>query len=215
MGVQPYTVLCWFLCIGLSGAYLLGRQNGMWPVGAMAKTLASTAFVAVAVMNGAFLTVYGQLILAALILSWFGDLLLLSSRHTYLLAGIAAFFLAHIAFAAAFTRLMVDTVSFTTALVVTSAVGAAILLWLWKYLAGLYRAAVPAYIAAIAVMSSLAIAANDAPALPVAAGAVLFAISDVAVAEERFVEPHHGRAWGLPLYYVAQLVLASSVIAVR
>jgi hypothetical protein len=46
------------------------------------------------------------------------------------------------------------------------------------------------------------------------AGAVLFALSDVFVARDRFV--HSGfanRQWGLPLYFLAQLILAASVAA--
>ena len=46
----------------------------------------------------------------------------------------------------------------------------------------------------------------------VAAGALMFAVSDVSVARDRFVAPGFANAaWGLPLYYAAQLVLASTV----
>jgi uncharacterized membrane protein YhhN len=43
----------------------------------------------------------------------------------------------------------------------------------------------------------------------VAAGALAFTASDVSVARDRFVRPQFlNRAWGLPLYYVAQLLIA-------
>jgi len=43
-------------------------------------------------------------------------------------------------------------------------------------------------------------------------GAVLFFLSDLLVARDRFVAPGFGnRLLGLPLYYAAQLLLASAV----
>jgi uncharacterized membrane protein YhhN len=45
-----------------------------------------------------------------------------------------------------------------------------------------------------------------------AAGAVLFYLSDLAVARHRFVRPAFlNRAWGLPAYYAGQLLLAWTV----
>ena len=44
------------------------------------------------------------------------------------------------------------------------------------------------------------------------AGAFAFYVSDLAVARERFVSSSFlNRAWGLPLYYGAQILLAASV----
>jgi hypothetical protein len=49
----------------------------------------------------------------------------------------------------------------------------------------------------------------------VAMGALAFTASDVSVARDRFVrEDFFNRAWGLPLYYCAQLLLALSPAAV-
>ena len=45
-----------------------------------------------------------------------------------------------------------------------------------------------------------------------AVGAAAFALSDLSVAYGRFIRPRWtAKAWGLPLYYAAQLVLAGSV----
>ena len=42
----------------------------------------------------------------------------------------------------------------------------------------------------------------------VAAGAIAFTASDISVARDRFVQPGFAnRAWGLPLYYLAQVLL--------
>ncbi len=59
----------------------------------VSKMAASTAFVMLAVSNGAVNSTYGRFILLALIFSWVGDALLLSLSNAFLLSGIAAFFL--------------------------------------------------------------------------------------------------------------------------
>jgi uncharacterized membrane protein YhhN len=63
------------------------------------------------------------------------------------------------------------------------------------------------------MMVALAFAASVATgSLRFAAGALAFAASDVFVARHRFVAPGPlNRTWGLPLYYAAQLLLASTV----
>ena len=62
-------------------------------------------------------------------------------------------------------------------------------------------------------MTVLAVASSQGPGgVFVAGGALAFAVSDVAVALDRWmgaVFPH--RLWGLPLYYAAQLSFAWSV----
>jgi uncharacterized membrane protein YhhN len=46
------------------------------------------------------------------------------------------------------------------------------------------------------------------------AGAVAFYLSDLSVANDRFVhESFFNKLWGLPLYYAAQILLAASVRA--
>ena len=61
------------------------------------------------------------------------------------------------------------------------------------------------------VLLALSASASSGRMLP-AVGAVLFALSDVAVARDRFVKASWwNRACGLPLYYAAQFVLAGSV----
>ena len=69
-----------------------------------------------------------------------------------------------------------------------------------------------AYLLAIGAMLALAWGAAGAGApAAVPAGATAFALSDLAVARERFVAPgRRSWLWGLPLYYGAQLALAAS-----
>jgi len=66
-------------------------------------------------------------------------------------------------------------------------------------------------------MSALACALAGAGGPPtVAMGALAFTASDVSVARDRFVrQEFFNRAWGLPLYYCAQLLLALSPAVFR
>jgi uncharacterized membrane protein YhhN len=70
-----------------------------------------------------------------------------------------------------------------------------------------------AYVAVISVMVVAGLGSVSRPDdIEVALGALAFYGSDLAVARERFVQTGFvNRAWGLPLYYGAQLLLAASV----
>lgn len=215
MELSITTIILGALCMAGSTGYVLARSKNNDAAAAAAKAVASTSFIAIAIANGALLTAYGRLILIGLVLSWFGDVLLLSLKRTFLLAGLLAFLFAHFGFAAAFAAKPLDLFSgvATSGFVVVA--GAVLLRWLWKYLDKFYKIAVPMYLAAIGVMIVLAVAAS-AVSLPmsVAVGAVAFAISDVSVARDRFVERSiSNKVWGIPLYYFAQVLLAASVSA--
>jgi uncharacterized membrane protein YhhN len=85
--------------------------------------------------------------------------------------------------------------------------------WLWGRLDAPFKVAVAAYVGTLVAMCTLAIAHSAASGswLP-AVGAVAFAASDVSVARDRFVvSALLNRAWGLPVYYSAQLLLAWSI----
>jgi uncharacterized membrane protein YhhN len=168
---------------------------------AVLKLVASTAYVAAAVAWNA-----PRPLLIAFALSWVGDALLLSRRM--FLAGLAAFLLAHVAFAAAFVSRGIDARVLAAACVGIAAIAVLIWRWLWPHVKASLRAPVLAYIATIAVMVSTAVATRNARA---AIGALLFFASDIAVARERFVAPgRSNRVWGLPLYYAAQFLIAGS-----
>ena len=200
------------VCLAAAIALVFAEQCN-WQAGrVLFKLTASSAFVFLALQSGAATTNYGRLLLAALILSWIGDAFLLSIRNNYFLAGIAAFLFAHFAFAAAFASLQIDSAAFLIGMAIMSAVGAALLLWLWSSLTGFFKLAVPVYVAALVIMTAMAIAAGSASgSMLIPAGALAFAASDVAVARDRFVSHDiMNRAWGLPLYYLAQVLLAIS-----
>ena len=95
--------------------------------------------------------------------------------------------------------------------------GVVMLRWLWQHLDGFYRFAVPVYVLAIVLMTSLAAAVSAASGSYAAlAAAFIFTVSDVAVARDRFVRRSIvNKVWGLPLYYTAQIVFAVSILYYR
>jgi uncharacterized membrane protein YhhN len=204
-------------CLAAAALHLFTVGRGKIGLAGIAKATASTAFVLLAATNGAVGTTYGRLILAAFVLSWIGDILLISDRARFFIAGLGAFLLAHVCFGMAFAFRAINFVWLTAALIITAGAGLALYRWLEPRLNGIFALAVPAYIAVIMVMVSLAIAASAAGMTwTVGAGAIIFAVSDVFVARERFVG--HGfvnKLCGIPLYYIAQLLLAVSVMTVQ
>lgn len=193
---------------------LLGNAAGRTVLAGVAKAVASTCFLVAAILWGALESAYGQLILLALMLSWWGDVLLVSRMRSAFLAGIAAFLMAHVAFVFAFAVRELDAPGMLVALGGMGVFSGVVLKWLWRHLSGPFRPAVVFYVMAIVamvVMATGAVAAGASFAL--LAGAVLFTISDLAVARDRFVSPGPvNAAWGLPMYYVAQFLLASTVV---
>jgi uncharacterized membrane protein YhhN len=198
------------ICLGFAGAYVFAEWRGLRSARWTAKAAASTAFVFLAIVSGGADSTYGILILAALGLSWFGDLFLLSMRNSFLLAGIAAFLIAHVAYAAAFVARGIDSTVFVIALILWNTAALFVLYWLWKYLEGYFRIAVPVYLAAITLMTALAVATSSP--LLITAG-IAFAVSDISVARNRFVgRSINNKLWGVPLYYFGQVLFAISVI---
>lgn len=185
-----------------------------WPrLRSIFKIIASSAFVLVAIQLGATSSSYGRIILTALALSWVGDVFLLSRTNRLFLLGIASFLLSHTVFSLAFANLPLSTPALITGFVAMSCIGIIVIWWLWSHLLSFYRVAVTAYVVAIISMCSFAIAVSAASGNWILAlGALAFAASDLSVARDRFVAPSFkNRAWGLPLYYAAQITLALSV----
>ena len=174
------------------------------------KPLASTAFVAAAVANGAHRTPYGVAILAGLAFSWWGDVLLISRAKRVFLAGLVAFLLGHVAYSVAFARRGVAVGAAAAALALMAAALVLVGRWLLPSVERPMRAPVLAYMGVITVMVALAAGTFAAHGEPwVLVGAVAFYLSDLSVARDRFVAPGWtNKLWGWPLYFGAQLVLA-------
>ena len=198
----------------VAAIFLVVAEYHKWPIRRIVfKIIASSAFVIIALQLGATTTTYGRLILAALALSWVGDVLLLSRQSRIFLLGIASFLLSHIAFAIAFATRPLSLTGLIVGFAAMVCIGTIVLRWLWRHLENFYRVAVTAYVVAIFTMCSFAIALSAASGnWMIATGALAFAASDISVARDRFVSPGFvNRAWGLPLYYAAQITLALSV----
>lgn len=209
------TIVLGTICLANAVVYVVAEWLRWRTIRWFSKLTASTVFVILACANGAASSTYGRFILVALMFSWVGDALLLSLRSSLLLAGIAAFFFAHVAFAAAFASQNLDALWLFSSLAILTAAALTFIRWLWKYLTSFYKIAVPVYLATITVMTSLAIAASVASFAPLLGiGAIAFAVSDVSVALNRFVERKIvNKIWGLPLYYLAQILFAMSVLS--
>lgn len=184
-------------------------RAGVW----VAKPLASVGFLWAAYAAGALDTSYGRWVMAALVLSFWGDVLLIPAARASFLAGLVSFLLGHLAFAGAFA---VRGLSWPWVGAAALAVGPAALLalrWLRPHVESGMRGPVLAYVAVISTMVLLAAGTVGADARPaILIGALAFYVSDLAVARQRFVaRTWWNKSWGLPLYYGAQLVLASTV----
>ncbi len=191
------------------------------------KPLASIAFVAIPLVTGALGgdgrgAEVARWIAAGLVLGAVGDVLLMFEAERAFLGGLVAFLLGHLAYVVAFARLVPPgrwIEGGMIAVVIATALAAAIVLrWLWPRL-GAMRVPVIGYVAVISAMvvGGVAVTATAPGAAPTAAllattGAIAFYLSDLAVARERFVgKDVWNRAIGLPLYYGAQLLIAWSV----
>ncbi len=185
-----------------------GSRAGVW----FAKPAAALCFVAAALAFGALDSGYGRVLLAGLALSLCGDVLLIpDGKPAVFRAGVAAFGLAHVAYLVAFA-LRFESVPL--ALLGAAVAGLAlwrVFGWLRPHLPADMAGPVYAYMAVISAM--LVTAAGAAPSsAAITAGAAMFYVSDLAVARDRFVSSgFQNRVWGLPLYFAAQLVLASTV----
>ncbi len=205
------------LLLGICGASVVGlvlAEYRSWPliVKVIAKMTASTCFVVLALAMGAGQSTYGQWMLAGLILSWCGDAFLLGRSRRIFTAGLAAFLFAHLCFASGFAAGHWDASAATMALLPAALFGAVILRWLGPHLPRAERVPVFSYIFVILAMcaSAAGLVSATGVVLPLW-GALLFAASDIAVARDRFVAPGWiNRAWGLPLYFLAQCLLAIS-----
>ena len=198
--------------VALLAGTLVGEARDDRRIKWVCKPLASAGFLAAAWLNGAAGSAYGQVVLAALVLSFWGDVLLIPRNRKAFLAGLVAFLLGHVALGAAF---LVAGVAWPwVALGVPLAVAAALFhRWLAPKVPAKLQRPVIAYMVVITVMVALAAGAYGAGAAwLVPAGAVLFWLSDVSVALDRFAGAGFGnRLWGLPAYYAAQLLFAASV----
>jgi uncharacterized membrane protein YhhN len=202
-------LLCGVSVAGLLHAVRRGSERGVW----IWKPLAAASFLAAALLWGAPASHYGRLILLGLALSACGDLLLIPrGAAVWFAAGLFAFLAGHLAYAAAFLSLPQSPAALVAGALAVALLTWRVGVWLGPHLPSPLRIPVYCYFVAIGGMVALALGATGAGApLAAGAGAVGFMASDVSVARERFVSASFvNAAWGLPLYFGAQLLLAWS-----
>lgn len=207
LSTRNLVVLVAISCIALVALLSVGSQAA-----AVAKIIASTTFIALAIQVGCFSSTYGWLILLGLCFSWFGDVFLISSSQTAFLAGLLAFLLAHVAYIAAFVARGINIRWALTAALPVAAIAVAVLIWLSPHVAPYLLIPVRVYTAVISfmVIGAIGTRGRGAPAL-ILVGALLFFTSDLSVAALRLVQTDFPTyVLGLPFYYAGQVCLALS-----
>ncbi|KAM4554037.1 lysoplasmalogenase TMEM86A [Fundulus diaphanus] len=155
-------------------------------------------------------------ILAGLIFSALGDAFLIWQEQGYFVHGLLMFAITHILYSSAFGMKPINA---RAGLVITAASTLCYLL-LYPYLSGPFTYLVAVYIALIGFMGWRAIAglqlANDLwtwTKLSACLGAVLFIVSDLTIAVNKFCFPvPHSRAIIMATYYAAQMLIALSAV---
>ncbi len=186
------------------------QRMGWMEAAATAKFIASTGFLATAVSAGALRHGFGRIIFAGLLLSMAGDMFLVGQSQRHFLLGLASFLLAHIAYTTAFIQHGQDRRYALLSAVPIVVAAVLVLAWLEPHLEAPVELPVQVYVAAISLMVVTAFGARGAGASRLLVlGALLFFVSDLAVAMQRIVAPGFpAYLWGLPLYYSGQLCLA-------
>lgn len=207
------TVAPWLVMASLVAALLAVVRGGErwhryeWLV----KPAAAATFIVTGLSAGALSSSFGQVLLAGLVLAAGGDVLLIPRDKRAFLAGLVSFLLGHVAYGVAFVVRGVDGIAVAVAGAALAALAVPILRWLWPHVERPMRGPVVAYVVVITAMVALAAGtAWRGSGAWLLVGSVGFYLSDLSVARDRFVSRGFvNRAWGLPLYFFAQLLLAS------
>ncbi len=196
---------------GALASLLFAIRGGERALEVLSKGAASAGFVILGMVRWTASDPIDTWILVGLALCAIGDILLLWDRTFG--AGLGSFLLGHVAYIFAFTTAlpMDHWPPLMLAPVLLASIGAGS--WMWPHL-GRRRLSVAAYIVAISVMvwGGFSVVGAGAMGWTAGVGAVLFYLSDLAVARHRFVKPEFiNRGVGLPLYYAGQILIALSM----
>lgn len=192
-------------------------EKGRW----LTKPFASAGFIALALVLGAWVVwPTGYILLAALGLCFLGDLALIPDQEgPAFQAGVGAFALGHLGFVVAFlSRLHPPATLALMPLAVGSllalAFGAAVMRILWPGVPAPLRGPTVAYVFVISAMVGAAAGTAELPGGGfVLAGAIIFYLSDLTVSFDRFKARRLVyRAVGLPMYYLAQVLLVYGLL---
>lgn len=181
------------------------------------KTPLSALFVGAAFIQPHPVSSYYQFVLAGLVCGLIGDVCLALKGKRAFRAGLVVFLIGHLLYVAAFVSLTRLSDWGTPGHLIIGAVSLGVFLRLRPRL-GSMLIPVAFYVVVISIMVAAAWVAFLNPglsrcgALTLFLGAILFYLSDVFVARERFLESEFvNRLFGLPLYYCGQFLIAFSV----
>ena len=197
---------------------LLYFENKQQMKGLLAtKTLLSSLFVLAALLQPHPMLRYYYFMLAGLLFCLAGDILLALPQKKMFLRGLIAFLLGHVFYIFAFLNFTRSGPWTWTGTLVILIVSSVIYLWLRPRLAKM-KIPVLCYCLVITVMlaGAWSIFADSGLTRPgrimLFSGALVFYISDIFVARDRFLKKEFfNRLIGLPLYYAGQFLLAFSI----
>ncbi|XOV81028.1 MAG: lysoplasmalogenase [Aestuariibacter sp.] len=207
------------LLAGLVFAYLWAERRQLNAIAYFCKPAATVTVIILLLyfvgVNGLFV----QLVLAALILSLLGDIFLMLPSDRFI-PGLASFFLAHIAYIAAFVTGL-DTIAPDIIWSLPIVYGVALLWFVWPQLQALK---IPVVLYAVVIMAMLLSTIARYQAFPSTSnlllllGAIIFVLSDSLIALDKF----QGQLFkkGMPraltliivTYFVAQFLLVTGTI---
>jgi uncharacterized membrane protein YhhN len=184
----------------------------------LTKPFLSALFIATALTGPYADREYFGLILAGLILCMAGDVFLIFffAKKPFL-AGLVSFLSGHVLYAIAFFTLAGPGRGNWIIIAPILAISGVIFVWLRPHL-GKMLIPVLAYVTIITAMviGAATLASAETARFPgrmlALSGALLFYVSDIFIARQRFVTPNFfNRAIGLPLYYAGQFMIAFSI----
>ncbi|KAF9354164.1 hypothetical protein BGX34_011176 [Mortierella sp. NVP85] len=198
----------------LAKAYFAELKHVLFNVAPTIASSSSGAAAAAAAAHPVVHSTYTQAMMVAFVLGFLGDVLLIPARG--FLPGLTSFLLGHAAFMVAFTFHGQDTVTQQKGLGFIVTMAAIVGPWLLPKIKNkVMRGAVVAYMLVISgmVLTAFGSLTLDREFLPERfVGALMFFFSDLFVARQEFVQRTVLNKWiGLPLYYIGQLLLASTL----
>ncbi len=202
----------WLVMLALNAGLLADHYRGGSKTEWLLKPAAAITFIVAAWRWGALDTTWGTVLFVGLLLAAGGDVLLIPKDRRAFLGGLVSFLLGHVAYAVAFVVRGIDWLWVAGATVVLGVIAVPVLRWLWPNVEPPMQKPVAAYIVVITAMVAVAAGTFGARGNPwILLGAFGFYLSDLSVAKGRFIgQTFLNRAWGLPLYFFSQLILAST-----
>jgi uncharacterized membrane protein YhhN len=193
------------------------NRKGLLPT----KTVLSLLFIVTAISQIHIMQPYTLFIIIGLLFCLGGDVFLALPQDRMFLFGLISFLLGHVCYVIGFVWIAGPSKMTLIGIIVTMVLGGLIYVWLKPHL-GTMKKPVIAYILVISFMFTGAWSVLGMQQQPfmarllIFAGAASFYISDIFVARDRFLKNAFiNRLLGLPLYYVAQFMIALSIGMVR